>query len=282
MTIKRYIQAPLPFQGQKRNWVKILEALALQLPKGATVVDVFGGSGLCAHIFKTARPDLRVIWNDYDNYQERLSQIPQTNIYVQKLYEVMVGIPKDSAITPPTEQHSQVYTLLQQAKDKGLDMQTLMGFVTFSQDRSYRLSPNMTFYRKYQPGPPLQYDATGYLDGVERIRLSYDELLPTLPLDAILILDPPYLNTDTRSYAKNGFCTLIDHLNLMSSIKGHQYIYFTSSKSNIQEMDAWIGKVFGKSLLGNYRLLSRYQRLEKARGYTDYILTNIGLDNAQQ
>lgn len=282
MTIKRYIQAPLPFQGQKRNWVKILEALALQLPQGATVVDAFGGSGLCAHTFKTIRPDLRVIWNDYDNYQERLIQIPQINIYIQKLYQAMEGIPRDSPINPATSQHREVYTLLQEAKDKGLDMITLMGFVTFSQDRSSRLSPTMTFYRRYKPGPPLQYDATGYLNGVERVCLPYEKLLPTIPIDSVLIIDPPYMFTDDRSYEIDGSFTLTDHLNLLRSIDGHQFIYFTSSKSGIQEMDAWIMKVFGKSLLGRYRSLSRYQRLERARSYTDYLLTNIGLDDAQQ
>ena len=32
------------------------------------VIDLFGGSGLLAHTIKRERPELKVIYNDYDNY----------------------------------------------------------------------------------------------------------------------------------------------------------------------------------------------------------------------
>ena len=52
--MQRYNKAPLPFQGQKRRWLSELRQLASTLPQRATVVDLFGGSGLCAHTIKQA------------------------------------------------------------------------------------------------------------------------------------------------------------------------------------------------------------------------------------
>jgi len=43
------------------------------------VVDLFGGSGLLSYCAKRANPQSCVIYNDYDNYCERLARIEQTN-----------------------------------------------------------------------------------------------------------------------------------------------------------------------------------------------------------
>jgi adenine-specific DNA methylase len=60
---KKHVQAPLPFQGQKRRYVKefsrIIEALQPDI-----VVDLFGGSVLLSHLAKRASPKSSVIYND--------------------------------------------------------------------------------------------------------------------------------------------------------------------------------------------------------------------------
>ncbi len=69
-----YTQAPLPFIGQKRNFIKqfisILNDNIKTDGEGWTIVDVFGGSGLLAHVSKNIKPEARVIYNDYDRYIE--------------------------------------------------------------------------------------------------------------------------------------------------------------------------------------------------------------------
>lgn len=45
---KNYTTSPLPFQGQKRNFIKQLKAALVNYPDNATYVDLFGGSGLLA------------------------------------------------------------------------------------------------------------------------------------------------------------------------------------------------------------------------------------------
>lgn len=72
-----YKTAPLPFMGQKRNFLKKIKAVLSEkkIDKDTVFIDVFGGSGLIAHNVKTWYEDNEVIWNDFDNYQERLDNI---------------------------------------------------------------------------------------------------------------------------------------------------------------------------------------------------------------
>jgi len=60
-TKKRWSLAPLPFQGQKRNFASIYREVLKQYPDCKIIVDLFGGSGLLARISKDERPDARVI-----------------------------------------------------------------------------------------------------------------------------------------------------------------------------------------------------------------------------
>lgn len=71
-------KAPLPFAGQKRNWVKEIKTIIAQLPPDTTFIDVFGGSGLIARMCKDVHPHARVIYNDHDHYAERLRHIAET------------------------------------------------------------------------------------------------------------------------------------------------------------------------------------------------------------
>ena len=76
---KIFTTAPLPFQGQKRKFLKQFKPALLQYSENATYVDLFGGSGLLSHTVKSIYPDARVIYNDFDNYRERLQNINKTN-----------------------------------------------------------------------------------------------------------------------------------------------------------------------------------------------------------
>jgi hypothetical protein len=80
---KVYKIAPLPFQGQKRRFVNGFVLAMQQMKAGkeiTVIVDLFGGSGLLSHTAKRIFPECRVIYNDFDNYSQRLQNNPgQTN-----------------------------------------------------------------------------------------------------------------------------------------------------------------------------------------------------------
>ncbi|SSY81034.1 Uncharacterised protein [Alysiella crassa] len=79
----KFNQSPLPFTGQKRNFLKhfkhILETQIPNQGEGWTILDAFGGSGLLSHTAKQTLPKARVIYNDFDGYAERLAHIDDTN-----------------------------------------------------------------------------------------------------------------------------------------------------------------------------------------------------------
>ena len=75
MCKKVYNSAPLPFMGQKRRFVKDFKKVLKSTSCITTIVDLFGGSGLLSHVAKSVLPQVRVIYNDYDGYSERI--LPQ-------------------------------------------------------------------------------------------------------------------------------------------------------------------------------------------------------------
>lgn len=94
---KQYLKAPLPFQGQKRmfakEYIKVLESY----PDGTTFENLFGGSGLLSHIAKCQKPNSTVVYNDFDNYRQRLEALPVTNAILEEL-RTIVDVPRHKPI----------------------------------------------------------------------------------------------------------------------------------------------------------------------------------------
>ena len=57
MKIKVYKTAPLPFVGQKRNFIKHFKN-ELQQKEATLFVDLFGGSGLLSRAAKDVHPNI--------------------------------------------------------------------------------------------------------------------------------------------------------------------------------------------------------------------------------
>lgn len=89
-----YSQAPLPFVGQKRMFASEFRKVLKRFSDRTVFVDLFGGSGLLSHITKRERPDATVIYNDHDNYRERLENISRTNALFSDLRRLSEGIPR--------------------------------------------------------------------------------------------------------------------------------------------------------------------------------------------
>lgn len=93
-----HMAAPLPFVGQKRMFAKEYIKILPQFNDKTVFVDLFGGSGLLSHITKHLRPEATVVYNDYDNYRERLAHIPQTNALLADLRAIVGNTPKHKRI----------------------------------------------------------------------------------------------------------------------------------------------------------------------------------------
>jgi 16S rRNA G966 N2-methylase RsmD len=241
--MKEIKQSPLPFQGQKRNFVRHFKNELEKHSSNATYVDLFGGSGLLSHTVKSHYPNARVIYNDYDNFKKRVDQIPQTNALLSELRVVLAGLERKSKITEPYK--SRVIELLRDAEKNGYsDWITISSNLLFSMN--YRTSLNElvkeTMYNKVRLS---NYNAEGYLDGVEVVSEDYQELFKQYSStdNVIFLVDPPYLSTDSSTYNSDSYWKLRDYLDVLQVLHGNDYFYFTSNKSQIVELCEWVSSV---------------------------------------
>lgn len=231
-----YNKAPLPFQGQKRNWLREIKALS-SVYDGKTVVDLFGGSGLLSNTIKQCSSPKSVLWNDFDNYQSRLDMIEETEMLRQALVQYcsrsskkLDEVVKAQVITY-IDAHISIY--------KRIDLITLSSWILFSGNYAHSYSDliSRTFYTRI-PLNPLR--AEGYLDGVTRVQCDFRELLKSHAEeeDTIYICDPPYIMTDQTGYsAKNDpHFRLKDTLQLMEALRDKQALFFSSTKSETDDL----------------------------------------------
>ena len=239
---KKYLSAPLPFMGQKRMFAKEFIKVLKHYPDNAVFVDLFGGSGLLSHITKCQKPEATVIYNDYDDYRRRLENIPRTNALLAKIRPLGASTPRHKAL--PKEAKEAILRLIEQEEqDCGyVDYITLSSSLLFSMKYATDLTGlrKETFYntvRKCDYSPCLDY-----LDGLKVISCDYKELFDKykdIP-NVVFLIDPPYLSTEVGTYAMTW--GLSDYLDVLQTLVSTNYIYFTSNKSSIIELCAWIDK----------------------------------------
>lgn len=238
-----YLSAPLPFVGQKRKFAKEFAKVLEQYPENAVFVDLFGGSGLLAHIAKRCKPKATVVYNDFDNYQGRLRNIPATNLLIADIRQLVDGVvPRRSPIRG--ELRERIFARIEQEEQQHgfVDFITLSTSLLFSM--KYKLSVTEmrkeTLYNTIRRTDyPLSDD---YLDGLEIASCDYKELFrkyKDVP-DVVFLVDPPYLSTEVGTYTM--YWKMSDYLDVLSVLDGQSYVYFTSDKSSILELCEWMGR----------------------------------------
>lgn len=238
--MKKYTQAPLPFQGQKRRFIKQFKEALKEFPEDAVYVDLFGGSGLLAHTVKHLYPQATVIWNDYDNFKKRLESIANTNALLAKLRVILKGLPRKQRITCELREVLLNVIKKHEIEYSYVDYITLSGSLLFSAKyvRNFNELIKETFYNRIKI---KDYHDEGYLDGVERLQDDYKVIYNTYKGNrTIFLVDPPYLSTDTSTYSSGNYWKLKDYLDVLNVLDSSRYFYFTSNKSQIVELCDWI------------------------------------------
>lgn len=238
MCNKTYNTAPLPFQGQKRKFIKDFKEVLARIGHVTTVVDLFGGSGLLSHVAKRTRPELRVIYNDYDHYSDRLAAVRTTNEILARIRPLLSGCPKDKKL--PDGLRAEILSIIKEYDAGGfVDYITLGSSLLFSGKwvKSLRELSKETMYNVVKKS---DYLVDGYLDGLEVVHGDYRDVFARHKDDkgVLFLMDPPYLSTDCVSY--RDYWKLADYLDVLRLLKGTRYIYFTSNKSQLVELCEWM------------------------------------------
>ena len=270
---KQYLSAPLPFVGQKRMFAREFIQVLKRYPDDAVFVDLFGGSGLLSHITKYQKPGATVVYNDFDNYRQRLENIPRTNVLLDKIRAVVASVPRRKF--QPKKTKETILRLIEQEEHRYgyVDYITLSSSLLFSMKYATNLEElrKETFYntvRKCDYNPCLDY-----LDGLEIVSCDYKELFnkyKDMP-DVVFLIDPPYLSTEVGTYTMNW--GLSDYLDVLQTLVGTNYIYFTSNKSSIIELCDWIGKnnALGNPFIGSEKVEFN-AHMNYNSSYTDIML----------
>lgn len=233
-----YVQAPLPFQGQKRRFLKPFRTALEAFPADAIYVDLFGGSGLLSHTVKQMFPDAKVIYNDFDGYSHRLENAEKTNTLMSDIREICANEPRKERISEDLQNE----IIGRISKEKGfIDWVTISSSLLFSMNyvTSFDQLKKEKFYNKVRLSP---YTVEGYLEGVDRVKKDYRDLFAEYRKysNVVFLVDPPYLSTDCSTYSRPDYWKLSDYLNVLKTIEDTSYFYFTSNKSQIIELCDWM------------------------------------------
>ena len=270
---RQYLSAPLPFQGQKRMFAKEFIKVLKHYPDDAVFVDLFGGSGLLSHITKCQKPDATVVYNDFDNYRRRLENIPRTNALLDKIREVVASVPRRK-ILPEKTKEAILLLIEQEEKECGyVDYITLSTSLLFSMKYATDFDGlrKETFYNTVRK---CNYDlCLDFLNGLEVVSCDYRELFrryKDIP-NVVFLIDPPYLSTEVGTYTMNW--GLSDYLDVLQTLVGTNYIYFTSNKSSIIELCDWMGRTntIGNPFTGCEKVEFN-ARMNYNSSYTDIML----------
>lgn len=272
--MKNYSSAPLPFQGQKRMMVKSIKKAVKGLPAETIFVDLFGGSGLVSHTVKSVKPNCRVIYNDFDNFQNRIENIPRTNALINDLREVVIDVEYKTKIGGILR--DKVIETIEKHVNKGFDdFNTLSSNILYVMNYAANIDElkKSTLYNRLRKTP---YDATGYLENVERVSMDYKDLYALYKdtSNVVFLCDPPYLSTDTKTYT-DCYWRLTDYLNICESLKEHCYIYFTSNKSQIVELCEWMENQGVKSFFRGATIFERTTNKAAGWEYRDIMITRL-------
>lgn len=232
---KLFKSSPLPFVGQKRNFIKPYRDFIGRIPgngEGWTIIDVFGGSGLLSHIAKHNKPAARVIYNDYDNYAERLRHIGDTNRLRALIYEALHNSEKKKALD--NEEKAEVIKIINDF-DGYKDLNCLSSWLLFS-GRKVRNIEELMRSGFYHCVPSKNYpDAAGYLSGLEIVSEDFEYFKKFADeKNTVLVFDPPYVRTDQKTYKNSRYFGMVEFLKTMDMVR-EPYVFFSSDKSELTE-----------------------------------------------
>ena len=293
MTTLISTKAPLNFRGQKKNWrheftqfLSKMEEVANSKNKSVCVVDVFGGSGILSHWSKRLHPSFTVIYNDFDNYSDRLDHVHDVNLLIdelQKLFPLYRETHGRSKMSP--SEVSKLHQFLIDYKGR-IDNCCLSSWIQFSGSEVRTLEELLDCDKHYFQIPKNHYneeEVKHYLDDIvvihedasnyHKFKKNISSLIPT-DLLVLWLLDPPYLYTDKTGY-NNSYFKIDSSIDLINYFINEEYfIFFNSTKSAFTDFLHKL-KEFIPSIKDDYERIDKIQKTNNHATNSEYALIRI-------
>lgn len=283
----KYKVSPLPFRGQKRRFrACIFDILPNEFKQYAeyTWIDAYGGSGLLSRWIKDIFPNARVIYNDFDNFAERVKHIPQTNSLLAEIKNIATTIETKEATAKRQK-------LKQETKDKILraiyerinkkeyvDYITLASRLLFNGKQEGNIQALERNYFYYNISANTIKEALDYFSDIE---ITHEDAISLIKKEkaknknCVLVLDPPYLATSADGYkwgaSLGGYFELLDLLE-------PPYLFFASEKSDVEQAFKFFQKKNIASFI-DYKKIAVVESLQQHKkhknGLTDYMFYKV-------
>jgi len=243
--IAKAVRNGIPFTGRKKvEYSKYIRDIIRDLPDDLKILDAFGGSGYISANIKLDFPNKDITLNDYDGLFKngRLLHIFNTQEKIA-LEVIKRGIP----INRVSQLSDCNKVLLKQVfndiltdadKNDSVLLNRIMSPYVFSSrsvsgDCVFSKLESRLIYAKRTPN-------TGYFILYNKfilntsIKILHDDVFNlTLNDYDVLILDPPYLNSEQKSYGKD-FFGLTKTVRLLKSLPtGKKVLFFNQNKDDI-------------------------------------------------
>ncbi len=225
---------PLPFIGNKSFGRKKFLEFLYQIPDGDDMIfiDLFGGSFYISYMIHKVFPNAKIICNDFDNYMERIQNIDKTNIFIDKVKEILKDAEKGKRVSD--EVKAKIDELINNETDY-IDFITLSASLLYS---SQYTTDKEEFQKRVYWNHPVKFhyneDISDYIAGIEFVKKDWGELFEEYieTENAIFIADPPYPKTNNFAY-ENKKWELADTLQTLEILKMPYFAYYTSSKTGL-------------------------------------------------
>lgn len=251
MTVKEYSKPPLPFEGNKKLWSKNFKEILKEYNDIEIFIDLFGGSGILSHWTKNTYKNAIVIYNDFDNYRERLKNIPTTNDLISDIREIIKDVPQKKPIDE--DKTKQIRNLFEEYKNnnKFIDLKTLINQIHFSRRMNVNTSDIEGFFKDKLYNNLNKNDiktSEDYLNGLNIVSMDWKKLYNYCKetfkdYKICFILDPPYLYTDKSQYNCR-YWKMSDSIELLDILKRYPFIFFNSTKSGFKELIDIVNRTF--------------------------------------
>ncbi|RIY36008.1 hypothetical protein CKF58_06375 [Psittacicella hinzii] len=279
-----YKKAPIPFPGQKRNFINeviafLTSAIKNETGAGYVILDVFGGSGLLSHVAKSTFPQARVVFNDYDNARESINRLPVAiknweviNTICCKYYttDYLKKIKRGDRILRNASLANEIRDWITNTPYLELHIPFINLWLCFGGTTASNKEELLKNLKGESvcfnlPLKPPENVGNTYLDGLEIVCLDFKPLLDSYANveNVIYILDPPYLFTTPNKHKlshKQSF-SIPDYIELLMRLKAPYMLMSSDESESNTLMD-----LLALNQCPNWKSLINYTVVEREKG----------------
>ena len=271
---------PLSFIGNKSKFRELFTKILEQDFNDKYVyVDLFGGSGYLSYVVKCVFPNAEVIYNDYDNYFDRIKHIKETNNILQSIKDIFTehNIEHNDRANNDTKTIVVDYLKDQINNGQYVDIRTITSQILFSgnSNKDFKSIQKQTLYNRINKNLLNENQVEEYIkvfDNIEITHCDYIELYNKYKdIDNVVFLvDPPYLDTRCDTYNMNW--QYIDFIKVLSILNNKNWFYFTSNKTKICQLLKSFDETFNTNILANTTTYTRKTTINGNGGVYDDIM----------